>query len=75
MLGIRSWAAVPLGRERLQFRGRCALAREAPQRHQCLGAHARVIVVEQLAQLRHCGLDSGVSRPEAPQVPHRQWTK
>ena len=65
-------AGSPMGRKRLQFRGRCALAREVPQRHQRLGAHARVIVVEQLAQLRHRGLDSGVSRPEAPQVPRRQ---
>src|SRR5262249_5005030 len=58
-----------LGRERLQFRGRCALAREVLERHQRLGAHARVVVVEQLAQVRHGGVDSGVSRPEAPEVP------
>ena len=55
--------------ERLQFRGRCALAREVLERHQRLGAHARVVVVEQFAQVRHGDLDSGVSRPEAPEVP------
>ena len=58
-----------LGRERLQFRGRCARAREVLERHQRLGAHTRVVVVEQFAQVRHGDLDSGVSRPEAPQVP------
>src|SRR5215469_3399510 len=41
-------AGSPVGRERLQFRGRCTLAREVPQRHQRLSTHARVTVVEQL---------------------------
>jgi hypothetical protein len=43
--------------ERPQFRGRCALAREVLERHQRLGAHTRVVVVEQFAQLRHGDLD------------------
>ena len=58
------------GRQRLQFRRRSALAREVSQRHQRLGAHARVIVIEQLAQLRYRDLDCRVSRTEAPQAAH-----
>src|SRR5947208_10121685 len=52
--------------ERLQFRGRCAFAREVLERHQCLGAHARVVVVEQFAQVRHGDLDSGCRGPRRP---------
>src|ERR1700730_14879145 len=41
----RRHSRISLGRERLQLRRRCALAREVLQRHQRLRAHARVIVV------------------------------
>src|SRR5262249_61147507 len=54
-----SIAGSSVGRQRLQFRGRRALAREALERHHRLGAHARVVVVEQFAQVRHRDLDSG----------------
>jgi hypothetical protein len=37
------------GRERLQFRRRCALACEVLERHRGLRAHTWVIIVEQLA--------------------------
>src|SRR6516165_3314363 len=59
-------------RKRLQFCGRRALARKVSERYQCLGVHARVIVVEQLAQLWHHSIDFRMLWPEAPQVPRRQ---
>ena len=44
--------------KRFQFRGRRALAGKVSKRHQRLGVHARVIVVEHLAQLPDHSLDS-----------------
>jgi hypothetical protein len=38
---------------------------EKPAGHCHVRRRTRVIVVEQLAQLQHRGLDAGVSRPEA----------
>ena len=62
----RRRSRISRGRERLQLRRWCALAREVLQCHQGLHAHARVIVVEQFAQPVPLTLFQGVAAQGVP---------